>query len=101
MDVWQAHEDKLFALSWAIQLRLYRGDESGALGLCTPLAAGVPFRLDHALPQIQVLLLMQQNEPAFEAFRTALGSGWEHAATGHHRRPRTCIERSAEVDGFL
>ena len=83
MDVWQAHPENLFALSWAIQLRLYRGDESGALGLCAPLAAGVPIHLDHALAQIQVLLLMQQNESAFEAFRTALDSGWAHAATGH------------------
>ena len=78
----KTHPENLFALSWAIQLRLYRGDESGALGLCTPLAAGVPIRLDHALPQLQVLLLMQQNEPALEAFRTALDSGWEDAATG-------------------
>lgn len=82
MDVWQAHAENLFALSWAIQLRLYRGDESGALGLCTPLAAGIPNRLDHALPQLQVLLLMQRNEPALQAFRTALDSGWEEAATG-------------------
>ena len=82
MDVWQEHAENLFALSWAIQLRLYRGDESGASGLCTPLVAGVPIRLDHALPQLQVLLLMQQNEPAFQAFRTALDRGWEDAATG-------------------
>jgi len=82
MDVWQEHPENLFALSWAVQLRLYRGDESGALGLCTPLAAGVPMRLDHALPQLQTLLLMQQNEPAFRAFRKALDSGWEDAATG-------------------
>ncbi len=82
MDVWQEHAENLFALSWAIQLRLYRGDESGALGLCTPLAAGVPIRLDHALPQLQALLLMQQNEPAFQAFRTALDRGWEDATTG-------------------
>jgi len=82
MDVWQEHADNLFALSWAIQLRLYRGDESGALGLCTPLAAGIPIRLDHALPQLQVLLLMQQNEPAFQAFRTTLDRGWKEAATG-------------------
>jgi tetratricopeptide (TPR) repeat protein len=82
MDVWQAHPGNLFALSWAVQLRLYRGDESGALGLCTPLAAGAPARLDHALPQLQTLLLMQQNEPALQAFRKALDSGWEDAATG-------------------
>lgn len=82
MDVWQEHPENLFALSWAIQLRLYRGDESGASGLCTPLAAGVPMRLDHALPQLQVLLLMQQNEPAFQAFRTALDCGWEDARAG-------------------
>ncbi|MEA3278266.1 MAG: tetratricopeptide repeat protein [Pseudomonadota bacterium] len=82
MGVWQEHPESLFALSWAIQLRLYRGDETGALGLCTPLAAGVPNRLDHALPQIQVLLLMQRNEPALEVFRKALDSGLEDAATG-------------------
>jgi tetratricopeptide (TPR) repeat protein len=82
MGVWQEHAENLFALSWTIQLRLYRGDESGALGLSTPLATGVPIRMDHALPQLQALLLMQQNEPALEAFRTALDSGWEEAATG-------------------
>ncbi len=80
-SVWQEHPENLFALSWLIQLRLYRGDETAALGLCTPLAAAVPIRLDDALPQLQVLLLMQQNEPALEAFRTALDTGLADAAT--------------------
>jgi tetratricopeptide (TPR) repeat protein len=82
MDVWRAHPDNLFALSWVIQLRLYRGDEDGALGLCTPLVTGVPLRLDHALSQLQVLLLMQQNESALQAFRRALDRRWQDAATG-------------------
>jgi tetratricopeptide (TPR) repeat protein len=79
---WQEHPENLFALSWAVQLRLYRGDESGALGLCTPLAAGVPMRLDQALPQLQALLLMGQNEPALAVFHRALDSGWEDVVTG-------------------
>jgi len=82
IDTWQAHPDDLFALSRAIQLRLYRGDEPGALGLCTPLAAAVPLRVDHALAQLQALLLMQQNEAAFQAFRAALHLDWEDVATG-------------------
>jgi predicted Zn-dependent protease len=81
-DVWQAHPDNLFALSWAVQLRLYRGDDGGALGLCTRLAEGVPISLDHALSQLQVLLLMKQNEPALAAFRSALDSGWDGPLTG-------------------
>ena len=85
MDVWQAHPEDLFALSWAVQLRLYRGDESGANGLCMPLAAGVPIRLDHALPQLQTLLLMQQNEPALQAFRAALDRGWDDDVTERAR----------------
>jgi predicted Zn-dependent protease len=88
MDVWQAHPENLFALSWAVQLRLYRGDESGANGLCAPLAAGVPIRLDHALPQLQALLLMQQNEPAWQAFRAALDRGWDDDVT---RRARAML----------
>jgi predicted Zn-dependent protease len=82
IDAWQAQPEDLFALSWAIQLRLYRGDEPGALGLCTPLAAAVPLRVDHALAQLQALLLMQQNEAAFQAFRAALDLDWEDVATG-------------------
>ena len=77
MDLWREHPEDLFALSWAVQLRLYRGDESGASGLCTPLAAGVPTSLDHTLPQLQTLLLMQQNAPALQAFRAALDRGWD------------------------
>ena len=81
MAAWQEHPENILALSWAVQLRLYRGDETGALDLCMPLAEGVPISLDHALSQLQVLLLMKQNVPALEAFRTALDSGWEGPAT--------------------
>ena len=81
VDLWREHPEDLFALSWAVQLRLYRVDESGASGLCTQLAAGVPTNLDHTLPQLQTLLLMQQNAPAFQAFRAALDRGWDDDVT--------------------
>jgi tetratricopeptide (TPR) repeat protein len=76
MDGWKADADNLFALGYLVRLRLYRGDEAGARGLCTPLAAAKARRLDDAVPQIDALLLLGQDQAAWEAFESAQHSGW-------------------------
>ena len=82
MASWQADPDNLFALGWATRLRLYRGDDTGARGLCTPLAAATARRLDDALPQLDALLLLRQDQLAWEAFERVTVSGWFPHGTG-------------------
>nr|MBS0021324.1 tetratricopeptide repeat protein [Gammaproteobacteria bacterium] len=76
MASWQADAENLFALGWAVRLRLYRGDDAGARGLCTPLAAATARRLDDAIPQLEALLLLQQDELAWNAFERLTHSDW-------------------------
>ncbi|MEA3274187.1 MAG: tetratricopeptide repeat protein [Pseudomonadota bacterium] len=73
---WQADPDNLFALGWTVRLRLYRGDDIGARGLCIPLTAATARRLDDALPQLDALLLLQQDQPAWDAFERSRDSEW-------------------------
>jgi tetratricopeptide (TPR) repeat protein len=73
---WEADPDNLFALGKAAQLRLYRGDASGAQGLCTPLAAATPRRLDDALSQLNALLLLREEVGAWDAFERASQTKW-------------------------
>lgn len=76
MAGWDADPDNLFALGKAAQLRLYRGEESGAQGLCTPLAEATPRRLDDALPQLNALLLLGNDAEAWQAFERARQTAW-------------------------
>lgn len=76
MASWQADAENLFALGWAVRLRLYLGDGTGARGLCTPLAATAARRVDDAIPQLDALLLMQQNELAWNTFERLIHRDW-------------------------
>ncbi len=82
LATWQVDTDNLFALGWAVRLRLYRGDETGAAGLCTPLAAASARRMEDALLQLDALLLLQQDGLAWEAFERASRSDWFDLAGG-------------------
>jgi len=73
---WERHPDNLFALGWAVRLRLYQGDATGALGLCTPLATSDARRPDDALAQVAVLLLLRQDQAAWDAFERARDQEW-------------------------
>ena len=79
---YQADVQNLFALGWATRLRLYQGDEMGALGLCTPLGAAEARRMEDALQQLDALLLLQQNQLAWDAFERASRSDWFEDAAG-------------------
>jgi tetratricopeptide (TPR) repeat protein len=78
---WQAKRDNLFALAWAARSRLYRGDEPGAIELCQPLAAATAPRLDDALQQLELLLLMQRDQDAWDAFQRVVASDWYRPET--------------------
>ena len=73
---WERDPQNLFALGWAVRLRLYRGDETGASGLCTPLAAATARRVEDALAQLDALLLLRQDQSAWEAFERSAASDW-------------------------
>lgn len=80
---WQRDPDNLFALASAARLRLYRGDEVGALGLCTPLAAATARRDEEALNQIMTLLLLGQDEAAWNAFERVRRTDWFDESRTH------------------
>ena len=76
MAGWKADADNLFALGWVARLRLYRGDEVGAYGLTTPLAAATARRLDDALLQLDALLLLRQDAAAWDAYTRYAQCHW-------------------------
>lgn len=73
---WQVDADNLFALGWLIRLRCYLGDEDGAQGLLTPLAATTARRTDDALMQLDGLLFMGDDAAAQAAFERARKQPW-------------------------
>lgn len=73
---WSQDPDNLFALSWIMQLRLFRGDEDSAYGLATPLAVTRARRADDALLQLHGLLLLGENQAANHAYERASGEDW-------------------------
>ena len=76
MANWKADAANLLSLGWLVRLRLYQGDETGALGLCTPLAAATARRGEDALSQLSSLLLMQSDQAAWDAFERSRASDW-------------------------
>jgi len=76
MSNWRRDPENLFALGEAVRLRLYQGDDAGARGLCTPLAAASARRADDAHPQLQALLLLNQDQSAWDAFQRATQAEW-------------------------
>jgi len=82
LDAWARDPDNLFALSVALQLRLYRGDETGARGLTVPLAQAHARRAEDAQAQVAALLLLQENQAAWEAFERTSRADWTAEQTG-------------------
>jgi tetratricopeptide (TPR) repeat protein len=76
LALWKADPDNLFALGWAARLRLYQGDETGARGLTTPLAAATARRLEDAVPQLDALLLLGEDNAALSAFARVERCDW-------------------------
>ncbi|WP_200333854.1 tetratricopeptide repeat protein [Thiocystis violacea] len=76
LAAWEADPDNLLALGWAARLRLYLGDETGAQGLCTPLALATARRADDAIIQVGTLLLFQRDQAASEAFERIGDAEW-------------------------
>lgn len=77
LESWQADPDNLYALGWALQLRLYLGDESGAKGLATPLRSASARRSEDGVGQLNGLLLLREDQPAWEIFEGAQASDWD------------------------
>lgn len=82
LAAWQQDTDNLFALGLAVQMRLYRGDETGARGLAVPLAQAVARRLEDAQAQLAALLLIGENQAAWDAFERSNQAPWIGEATG-------------------
>ncbi len=82
LDAWQQDAGNLFALGWALRLRLYLGDETGARGLAVPLAQAQARRAEDAYGQISALLLIQENQAAWDAFERSGKTDWVADETG-------------------
>jgi len=76
MEAWQADPGNLFGLSWALRLRLYRGDETGARGLTVPLARAEARRLEDAQAQMLGLLFMREDQAAWDAYERSERADW-------------------------
>ena len=82
LAAWQQDPGNLFALGLAVQLRLYRGDETGARGLAVPLAQPMARRLEDAQAQLAALLLIGEDQAAWDAFERSNQAPWVDEATG-------------------
>ncbi len=82
LDAWQQDPGNLFALGLALQLRLYRGDETGAQGLAVPLAQTEARRIEDAQAQLAALLLIWKDQAAWDAFEYSSKAPWIGEATG-------------------
>ena len=76
LGAWEQDPGNLFALGFALQLRLYRGDETGARGLAVPLAQTTARRTEDAEGQLAALLLIQDAQAAWEAFARTEQAPW-------------------------
>jgi tetratricopeptide (TPR) repeat protein len=82
LDAWQQDPGNLFALGLAVQVRLYRGDETGARGLLVPLGQAEARRLEDAQAQLAALLLLREDQAAWDAFERSNQASWVGEATG-------------------
>ncbi|WP_295454326.1 tetratricopeptide repeat protein [uncultured Thiodictyon sp.] len=82
LEAWQQDAGNLFALGLALQLRLYRGDETGARGLAVPLAQAEARRIEDAQAQLAALLLIWEDQAAWDAFERSSKAPWIGEATG-------------------
>jgi tetratricopeptide (TPR) repeat protein len=82
LDAWQHDAGNLFALDWALRLRLYLGDETGARGLAVPLVQAQARRAEDAYGQVAGLLLIHEDQAAWDAFERAGQAVWAAGETG-------------------
>ncbi|WP_216644673.1 tetratricopeptide repeat protein [Candidatus Thiodictyon syntrophicum] len=82
LDAWQQDPGNLCALGLALQLRFYRGDETGARALAVPLAQAQARRAEDAQAQLGALLLIREDQAAWDAFERSNQADWSDAATG-------------------
>lgn len=82
LAAWQRDPGNLFGLGWAIRTRLFLGDETGARGLAVPLAQGPARRGEDAYGQVSALLLLQENQSAWDAFERSTETEWAGMETG-------------------
>lgn len=81
-EAWQAEPDNLFALGWALQLRLYQGDDTGAKGLAVPMAQAQARRVEDAHAQALSLLLVREDRAAWEAWERSSRTAWAEDPAG-------------------
>lgn len=82
LDAWQYDAENLFALGWAVKLRLYLGDDAGARGLTVPLVRTPARRGEDAIGQLSALLLLREDQAAWECFERIRHSDWVDLENG-------------------
>jgi hypothetical protein len=86
---WQGEPRNLFALEWAIRLRLWRHGRDRAAGLIAPLRGTPPVRSEDAYAQIAGLVLLGAHADADAAWRAAEGAGYWSAGGANDALLRT------------
>ena len=84
LEAWQHDPDNLFALGFALQLRLYAGAETGARGLGVPLAQAQARRAEDAEAQLAALLLIHEDQAAWDAFQRSRAAPWMETERARH-----------------
>lgn len=82
---WEREPGNVFALAWAARLRLYQGAAAGARALAAPLAAADARHFEDALPQIETLLMLGEDQAAWSAFERARAKDWFDGAADLQR----------------
>jgi tetratricopeptide (TPR) repeat protein len=82
LDAWQHDPRNLFGFGNALAMRLYLGDEAGAAALAAPLAQAEPRRIEDAHGQLLGLLLIGEDQSAWDAFQRARSADWAADASG-------------------
>lgn len=73
---WQSEPRNLFALEWAMRLRLWRHGRDRAIGVLAPLRATTPVRAEDAYAQVAGLVLFAAHADADAAWRAAEGADY-------------------------
>ena len=82
LDAWEHDPGNLYALGWALRLRLLLGDASGARALGVPLAQAPARRIEDAYGQISGLLLIHEDQAAWAAFERSRQATWAAREAG-------------------
>ncbi len=95
LEAWAQDPENLYALGWALRLRLYLGDETGARALGVPLTQAHARRSEDAYGQLTALLLIHEDQAAWDAFERMERAAWAASERRHRVAERLHLAAGA------